>query len=81
MPQQAKLLVGNQAAGRLGQFDLERTLHPNRKFTDKRAFGVGLMGAAQKTGQRQTGKEKWIKRFHCPETLNSIVPYFKWIYS
>ena len=79
MAQQTKLLVGNQAARRFGESDVKRGFHPNRKFTDKRAFGIDLMRPTQKPGQRQSCKEKWTNPFHCAETLNSIVPYFKWI--
>ena len=52
MAQQAKLLVGNQAARRFGESDLNRGFHPNRKFTDKLAFGIDLMRPTQKPGQR-----------------------------
>ena len=76
MPQQAKLCIGNQAAGRLGQADLQGGGPPDRKFLDKRTLGVDWIGAAQ-----QTNNENGIKRFHCPETLDSIVPYIKWIQS
>jgi hypothetical protein len=58
MAQQTKLLVGNQAARRLGESDVKRVFHPNRKFTDKRAFGIDLMRPTQKPCQRKSGKEK-----------------------